>query len=210
MKDKNWQNDAHMRLCVGDPTASAEIYNEIIPFLIKQLAYQYPKIPREDIEDIVLDVFMLYILNPKQYDPKGKTLFGYLRMSAEGDIKNFIASARYSRTIQLSEELEHDNVVDISISNWNLYIEDSFVDSIANEDVFSHLLQLANEALPNDNDKKILLLILRGERNTTEYAHILKIEHLPDEEQRLIIKRNTDRIKKVLRRLSGKAKEVMK
>lgn len=211
MKNKDWQYELHERISAGDPTASAEIYEKIIaPLIEKRLKPQYPIVPSEDIEDITLDAFINYIQNPSQYDPlRGKTLAGYLQMSAVGDIKNFISSARYKRTVQLPDESVVREGVDYYIFDRNLYVEDSFVNTIASSDVTHRLQQLAFEALPKKTDQAILTLILRGESDTCEYAHVLEIEDFSKEKQRAIVKRNTDRIKKVLRRLAEKAKEIL-
>lgn len=211
MKTHDSERMLHERLCAGDPTASAEVFDKIVVPLVKRLKRQYLGVPPEDVEDVVLDLFVDYIQHPDQYDPRrGKSLSGYLQMCAAGDIKNLVASARYSRTVRLPDESTcEEGAVEPHLPHRNVYIEDSFVDAIASDDVAHQLLHLALEALPRNTDRAILRLILEGERRTARYAHVLGVEHLPESEQRAVVKRHTDRVKKVLRRLAGRAKGIL-
>jgi hypothetical protein len=58
----------------------------------------------------------------------------------------------------------------------------------------------AVELLEEPRDRAILRLMMDGVRETEEYAEVLQVHDLAQEEQREIVKRNKDRIKKTLQR----------
>ena len=57
------------------------------------------------------------------------------------------------------------------------------------------------EALPDSRDRQFLDLMMDQVRETRAFAEVLGIENEDDAEQRRIVKRNKDRIKKRIQRL---------
>ena len=64
-----------------------------------------------------------------------------------------------------------------------------------------HYERIVLSKITEPEDSSILMLLLHGEHATAEYAKALKSEHLPEQEQKAIVKRHKDRIGKRLERL---------
>ncbi len=62
------------------------------------------------------------------------------------------------------------------------------------------LEQKFEELFSGENDRAIAQLMLEGERRSSEYARLLGIEDWEENELRKEVKRNKDRIEKVLKR----------
>jgi hypothetical protein len=59
------------------------------------------------------------------------------------------------------------------------------------------------EALPDEKDRRAVLLLMEGERSTDAFARVWGLEELPPDDRFAEVKRNKDRIKVRLRRLRG-------
>ena len=110
MPDDAWYIDIHKRLCEGDLTAFAELAEEVMESLVEKLSRKYPNLRDPDLPtEAVADALMDYSKRPEQFDPTQRGLFGFLVMSAEGDLKNALAkiARRKKKEIQL-ESVEVD------------------------------------------------------------------------------------------------------
>lgn len=65
-----------------------------------------------------------------------------------------------------------------------------------NDEVFRQLCKL----LPDPIDQAFLETMMNGERDTSQFAEILGISNEPAEDQRIIVKKYKDRIKKIIQR----------
>jgi RNA polymerase sigma-70 factor (ECF subfamily) len=63
------------------------------------------------------------------------------------------------------------------------------------------LMERVMEEITDPMDRRILALMLQGERATAAYATVLGIQAAPEQEQKSIVKRHKDRISKRLERL---------
>lgn len=151
------------------------------------------------VMDVVTDSFLNYFKNPERYDPEKQTLEKFLIMDAEGDLKNaWEKLSRGAKKNQNPVELDSENRnSDIEDENLNPY--EKLVDKETQLELNEKLLGIFKE------EKDILLahLLLSGERRSSEYVKLLEIEHLEEEEQRRKVKRNKDRIDKVIKRKLG-------
>jgi len=55
----------------------------------------------------------------------------------------------------------------------------------------------------SDGEKQAMDLMLQGERKTAAFAKVLQVEHLPDEEQRRVVYRTKNKLKKRIERGRG-------
>ena len=55
----------------------------------------------------------------------------------------------------------------------------------------------------SDGEKQAMDLMLQGERKTAAFARVLQVEHLPDEEQRRVVYRIKNKLKKRIERGRG-------
>lgn len=188
----------HQRLLDGDLTATAEIAESFMRPLYAKLYRRYPKLDDPHlIETAVEDALLNYFGRPQQYDPGRLNLFSYLRMSAEGDLRNLLSKHRKDRERHVA--LETVELNDTS-SEQSVEVPDDFdlEAEVASRDlaIYSRI----SELLPNLLDQEIALLIIEGERATDVYAQVLGIAHLPPGEKADEVKRHKDRIKKRLKR----------
>jgi RNA polymerase sigma-70 factor (ECF subfamily) len=185
----------HLRLIAGDPTATLDSIERWLPHLVRLLGMRFAQVAAEDehiITTAAIDALLSYTANPQQYNPERGTLSYYLYMLAYGDLLN----ALRSRSKRSKAEIP------IPVAESSALIEDN---DIANE-VASSLdaqttLERIRSILTGPEDHLILSLMLAGERSTAVYAQALGISHLPESEQRAIVKRHKDRISRRLERL---------
>jgi hypothetical protein len=143
---------------------------------------------------------MNYAKQPASYKPELKSLFSFLKMSAEGDLLNKLAQQK--RRIARMKLVSLEDVA-LGVPDGNINIEEEV---IARQEVKSRLQLLKNQqaVTTNEQDERILELMQAKVRATAEYARVLHIEHLPEEEQRAEVKRNKDRLRLRLKRLEEK------
>src|SRR5438067_685697 len=81
----------HEALIAGDETAPARIVETYLDTLVKRLRANNPAVWWRDpmlIEAAAADALFNYIQRPMSYDPRRRSLGGYLLMSAQGDLRN--------------------------------------------------------------------------------------------------------------------------
>ncbi|GAB6268402.1 MAG: hypothetical protein STSR0002_11430 [Smithella sp.] len=209
--DQNWQLEQHNNLLAGDPVASSIIADRIYPKIIKHLQFKYSKVNQDLIVSAATDAMINYLKRPEQYNPQRASLESYLKMSADGDLKNILAGEkkRASKEILSDPMLINANydkdVVELHEGSAELLTEKAFIGQFASSSPETELVEKEQEALlaqifNNDIDQRLGSLVINGVRETTHYADVLGINSLPIPEQRLLVKRHKDRIKKFLER----------
>lgn len=196
MSMDEWQREIHERLLAGDVTAPAELAERLLDPLLQRLAKKYPKLPDPDlIPDAVTDALMSYIKRPAQFDPNKRSLLGFLDMAAEGDLRNALAKEKRRR----QKEIPLENV-ELEVAAGNSEEEGNS----ETEPERGQLRQALPRIFVDPKDLVMVELIISGERMTEAFVKVLKLQHLPVEQQRREIKRHKDRLKKRLERY-GKA-----
>ena len=183
--------ELHNLLLSKDETAFAKLCDKYLEPTIKALRQYYFRIHRIDdslIPEIVIDSFYAYAENPKKYDPEKRSLAQFLKMDAAGDLIN--AWARRTRSMSKLTPIKDDLEADPLTPDGRLI----------NAETAAILQAELQRLFEDERDMEIADLILSKKRDTTAYAKILKIAHLPFEEQQQEVKRNKDRIKKILDR----------
>ena len=196
MLDDAWYTDIHKRLCEGDLTAFAELAEEVMESLVEKLSRKYPNLRDPDLPtEAVADALMDYSKRPEQFDPTQRSLFGFLVMAAEGDLKNALAriARRRDKEIQL-EPVEVDEFGGNTIDRTSEL--DERID-------FERIRDSLNELLDDPKDRAVVKLMMEGERATEVFAQVLELEALSEDQQRTEVKKNKDRIKKRLQRHHG-------
>ena len=188
----------HQQLLAGG--AAAKLIPDIIwqryhAHLARRLEYRYPNMDPDLAADAVTDAIYNYVTIPEKYDPYGKSLYNYLLMCADGDIKNSLATLdrRAKHHVFLSRAIGFDDVVR------NISIDD---------DPSANLLavELRNQARAlarNPTELTLIDLLLDGVRDTLPYAQVLGLEHLTTTEQQAEVNRAKDRLRARLRRKLG-------
>jgi RNA polymerase sigma factor (sigma-70 family) len=147
------------------------------------------------IIDVVTDSFLKYFRSPARFDPEKQTLEKFLIMDIEGDLKNeWEKLKRKNKNHPQSVELLEKN--GNSIENQDL----NPIENLINKETEQLLEQKLNEIFATKKDIQLAHLLLAGERRSTEYAKLLEIENWNIADQQLEIKRQKDRVDKMIRR----------
>ena len=209
----DFDRQIHERLLAGSLTASVELAEAYLELLVRGLRRRFPvrEVPDETLlRDAATDALLDYVERPEQYDPDRLALLPYLTMAAYGDALNALQkeSRRTRRLISLDAAL--DPVEEAGHGGNEILRALAVEDTIAydgDEERVRELMERVRAAVPDERDRRLLALLLDGVRETPPYAAILGVEHLPREEQQATVKRNKDRLKKVLTRLGVKLRE---
>src|SRR6267143_5538108 len=81
----------HARLLSGDPTASAELFENYQAKLVNVLTQVLWQRDESFVIDAATDALFEYIQKPSAYDPEKSRLFNYLLMAAKRDLMNAVS-----------------------------------------------------------------------------------------------------------------------
>lgn len=203
MNSQDFEYSIHQRLLRKDPIAPSELVENYIESLVLRLGRRFPNLDDPHfVHDAVEDALLNYAQHPKRFNPEKGKLNSYLFMSARGDLQNKLKSEgrRRQREVHVENVELHPDLRNISLEesqNIELPLGLSMVE------IKSQIEQI----ITNQKDRKLLELILDGERKTKYYAEVLDITHLNLNEQRRQVKRAKDRLTKRLQRLGSKFHE---
>ncbi|HEX5269304.1 MAG TPA: hypothetical protein VFW33_02400 [Gemmataceae bacterium] len=189
----------HQRLCANDPLAPADFFAAYLDPLLDRLAAEWPRCDPDLVQTAVHETVMCYSRRPDAYQPaRHPDLGAYLRMAARRDLLNLLRKegrARRKHTARPVVELgEEAGNIPGREDEPPLACERG--EEAERRDAY---LRRASEGL-TPGERRVLELMLDGERATAAFADALGLTHLPAEEQELEVKRAKDRIKKRLRR----------
>ncbi len=190
MPTEEWFSEIHRRLLEGDPTASAELAEQIIDPLTQQIASSNRHIVDQGlILDACSDAVLNYLGRPAAYDPGKRGLFGYLVMSAQGDLVNALDSIKRKTS---RENVE--NVVELDSIPRNQLSE--LAEKLGREEVERQIAAV----LPDKRDQEAAMMIIDGERATERFATVFGCEHAEKAEMEILVKRHKGRINKTMQR----------
>jgi|SRR3990172_6665826 len=201
---RDFGEQLHQRLRQGDPAAPSEVILAYLEPLNRRLRQRFPWVQDETlIQDATTDALFQYVQSPERFDPTKSSLSSYLTMAARGDLLNALARERRRSARQVPLE----TVAEAALAGNTLEEDESpgsaEEDRMAASQFMHHVLQ----QVPDPQDRELLKLMLAGERKTIRYAGLLQIEHRSEAEQRRIVKRHKDRLKKRLQRLGVRLRE---
>lgn len=197
---KPFGEQVHQRLLQGDPTAPSEVIVAYLEPLTRRLRRRFPDVKDETIiHDAVTDALFQYVQSPERYNPTKSSLSSYLTMAARGDLLNALARERRHAARQVPLE----TVAEAALARNTLQESEDSSESMA----ASPLLQVILQEVSDPVDHELLEMMLTGERKTAPYARVLGITDRSETEQRKIVKRHKDRLKKRLRRLGVRLRE---
>lgn len=201
--------ELHKLIQSGDDLAFAKLCDKYLELTIKKVRHFNWQMHLNDsslITEVVIDSFYGYLYNPDKFNPEKQSLERFLVIDAEGDLKNAWAKRKkhQQKFEVIKNEVEFDEQFGNSetgkIRNLNTPSQimiDKEAEGILNAELKKHF--------DSERDIEMANLILAKERETSVYAGVLEITHLNFDEQQKEVKRNKDRIKKVLdRKIKGK------
>jgi RNA polymerase sigma-70 factor (ECF subfamily) len=191
----------HERMIVGDPVASSDLCESYLLRLERILLSQFPTTGVDLVHDAAIEAVLGYIQHPVRYDPSRRSLFGYLLMSARGDLMNL----RERHRGWLSEQPMGDAVELDGLVRNRTVTEVDVVDAVADDLAASRLLERALAVAHDDEERTVLRLMLGGEKSTDVYAAALGWHDLAPAERRARLYRLKDRLNQRLKRLRNEA-----
>jgi hypothetical protein len=177
------------------PARFAEAYLDV---LAEWLLHRNPGIDAHLCDTAAEDAIISLISVPLQYDAQRGALDAYLRMAAQGDLRNLLEKERRHSSRRTNLE-----PVEFPGRDRNNEQDAEFDLVEAWDDEESELLKDVRERMMSTftpGEQRTLLLMIEGERKTAVYAQALGIADLPELEQRRQVKQAKDRITKRLRR----------
>ncbi|GER83773.1 hypothetical protein KTAU_24100 [Thermogemmatispora aurantia] len=192
----------YQRLLAQDPTAPDDFAELVLDPLTAQLRLRYASVPDPQlIQDAVTDSVLTFLEHPKRYRPERGSLWHYLMMNAEGDLRN--ALSRYQREQQRQLPLS-SVALPLSAGNSSLEEVRPWQEAEARLALSAPPLQELLQRLRSETftpiEWRIVVLMLQGERRTSAYAAELGLTYLSIEEQRKQVKRVKDRLRSRLKR----------
>ncbi len=151
--ERNWQYRQHSLLLEGDPVASSIISERIYPIIIKHLECKYRGVSQGLIVSAATDAMINYLKRPQQYDPKRSPLEGYLKMAADGDLKNLLKAAqqRSKKEIlvdpMLLDSKNDNNDVELFEGSPELILEKEFIGQSITAPQESEMVEKDQESL---------------------------------------------------------------
>ena len=203
---RDWQDEHHQRIIRQDATAFAELCEQALPHLVTFLRAKFPQVEGQILETVSIDCLLGYHAKPVQYQGGGISLYAYLRMAARYDVLNELDHLRRRDrhltsldALEVTQDLQGQDLLAAG-QELDALLHDHTHRSLA--DVFAIVEMELDEV-----EKKVLWLMLQGERNAQTYVDILGLGGLGLPEQRSEVARVKDRLMKKLRRLGKRLKK---
>jgi DNA-directed RNA polymerase specialized sigma24 family protein len=174
-----------------DPTAPGRFAAIVLPALEADLARQFPRVDPEILTDAADTAVATVLRNPAVYNPDKATLAAFLRLVARRDLLNLIRAERRHQRRRIPWES-----VELSCPDGN---EEEDTAVLADYPAIQAVIDALCET-----DRRVLELMLDGERQTLAFAEVLGLADRSATEVADAVKRVKDRIKARLKRAGGK------
>jgi len=189
----------HRSLLSPGAAATADFAFAYLPHLDAWLRSGNPGAGADLCEEAALEAVYGLMRDPSRFQPgKGKGLLGYLRMSAQGDLKNLLR-----REARHAHQPLDENCVELGRAAGNEKGEDGdpllVLCDREDEQERRAFLGALRDSLP-EPDRSVLDLMLAGERDYAKYAEALGVGRLPREKRDAEVKRAKDRIQARIKR----------
>lgn len=194
------QLQLHQRLLAGDHAVTADLAAAFLKPLCRWLKGRNPGIPDDFCLGAACDALSALMKDPCSYKPeRKKSLFAYLRMSAQGDLLNEWEKEqghqRWRKSMESVEQLP---------DAWKYLGRDE--DPSLPLQIKEEAVAASEGVLPEvrdgltEGELRALDLILRREKKTAVFAEACGLGHLPKPQQRVEVKRLKDKVKTRLKR----------
>jgi DNA-directed RNA polymerase specialized sigma24 family protein len=184
----------HAQLVTGDnPIVTSQITESFLPHLIRLLrSLQYAISDEHLIAIAAEDALLGYFESPARFDPRKGKLFAWLAKCARNNLLDALKKQKNYLLREKSVELEAAETVYQAEAEAEVALVEHNLDT--------HTMQKLKEILDDQNDLKVVLMMMEGIRETELFAATLGISHLSVEEQRTLVKQHKDRLKKTIQR----------
>jgi hypothetical protein len=179
------------RLTANDPLATSELAEAYLEPLIAFLSARHPYVDDHMRQTAVEEALISLFKNPTQFKRNLGGLTAYLKMSADGDLKNLLAKDE-----KHYRNRENHDPVELEAAHRNR--DDRLADSELPS--FDHPTLAAVIGGLSDGERATLELMRKGERKTSAFAAALGLADLSPDKQAVEVKRVKDRIKQRFKR----------
>jgi hypothetical protein len=193
----------YQRLLAGVATAPSQLAVAYVDRLAAWLAAKNPHAPEDLRIEAAGEAVWSLIHNPASYDPTRLGLFAYLRMAAQGDLRNLLTRERKHHAGRVAWKMVEDS------PDAGKYL--------GRDDDPSLPLRLAEAAAAPEApalvavyaaaspvERRVLDLMAAGERSTAVFAEAMALSDRPKDEQQREVKKMKDCLKQRLKRAGGK------
>lgn len=178
----------HERVLAGDPVAPVDVFKAWMDPIANALRSDL-RCSDDEAYDSGVDAVLAYLEEPGKYDRGKGRLSSYVMDIAK---KRAIDRLR-TRTAAERRDNRYAAAVELRTVNPKDVLE-AAVEA-------RKLWQKVENAVPDERDRRMLKLILEGERSTDAFAEALELGVLSPLAQRRLVKQHRDRLMKVLERL---------
>lgn len=184
-------NELHAHLLEGSRTASLDLFREAREPVRSWIRGKFPSFSWEDAGDIATDAIVFHIQHATAFDPSKSSLLTYLGMIAERDAID-----------ALRERTNRARLMGMWKKEIELWQVDTNKDSEEVEwkrDAGRIMQDHGSKIVKTEQEKRVLELILDGERSVAAYAEILGLasDDGAEDEVKRVKDRITLRMKKV-------------
>jgi DNA-directed RNA polymerase specialized sigma24 family protein len=200
-----WQDQYHQAMLHQDPVAFAVLCEQALPHLSAFLRSRFPNLDGELTDTAAIDCLLSYHARPSQYQPGGLSLFAFLRMAARYDVLNALDQSRRQkrRHVSLENIDQQAHTQDLELASSQMILDELVAQYTRAS--FTDILGML-EAELDETEKKVLWLMLQGERAMPAFVDALGLNRLDEREQRSEVNRVKDRLAKKLQRLGQRLK----
>lgn len=182
--------DLHAKVIAGDKEALVCVVERILPMLIQMLRNTFPHSPDDWIEDATVDAILDYASHPTRFDPsRSVPLVHFLRCAARRNLQDLWRSDYRRRAREREYVAEHERLRRPEESKLEVALD------------MASLKRQILEAIDDGAERDACIQWLNGVSAFKSIAAILDLTHLPDDEQRIQVKRFKDRIRKRIGRM---------
>jgi RNA polymerase sigma-70 factor (ECF subfamily) len=160
-------NEIHDRLIGGSRTASRDLFLSALGPIKGYLLKTHSGLGEDDAHDLATDAILAYLQAPERFDPTRASLWTYLCMTAGTDAVDLIRKRVRQRSGL--ESAKRDVELGVADANDGVDMEHS-ID--AERIMRAHGDRLAT----NEPERRILTLLLKGEKSTEAYADALGLD----------------------------------
>lgn len=190
--------DLYQRLLSDDAAVPTDLAVAYLDHLTDWLMEHNQRLDPTDCATAAEDAILTLIKTPASYKPERQSLEVYLRISAQGDLRNLLRSEqRHSKRRADWEAVELSSVVGKYV--WDEQSDPALIVERQEDEVEDASLPSVPDSVRaalNPQEKRVLELMDRKERKTALFAEVLDITHLPPAEQKREVKRVKDRLNK--------------
>ena len=188
----------HQRLLASSSlTVTSEIAEQFLQRIINSLAGEFKGIGDAHLIDSAAeDALMYYFEHATKFDPARSSLFTYLRLLAKSRLLNSLGEQKDSEGRKIVVEVEDIESVYIVAAQDEPDVEAILI----SHDVRAKIMQQVEMFITDPTDLRVACLMVAGVRDTSEYSEVIGIMDRPVTEQRKLVKRAKDRIKKIFER----------